>query len=355
MQHPPRSVAKRRSNLAGGSLPRLCLDQLVRGLSVGLRPRLYSAATSWLTKIAISHRCRRRLATCFVLTWMLGAYAVAIAQANDEVDDAVELGNPRRIRIKVQSFDQAVFGSQRVVRVANGVQNLEAVEHPTESDFRSRMEAMASTEIETIGRLLVLTDAQKKKLRLAHRGDVERHIDRAAVLRPKLTTKSVDIREYEEFTRDLRPLIAAQDLGGFGENSLFWKTLRGMLTEEQQPRFVMLVRELRKQIIESALRDCEVSKGRLVLTGETRRQLTELLLEHSHIPPHVGPYGQSIVLLEANLLRNRIKPILNEAEWDKFEWQVGLAKRMESTLESSGVWSARHPTFNDAVSDEMKD
>lgn len=355
MQHSPKSVAKQRRNSAGGASPRLCLDHWVRGLSVGLRPRLSSDATSWLTKIAISHRCRRRLATGFVLTWMLCVNAVAIAQPIDEVDDAVVVNNPRQIAITVQSFDQAVFGNQRVVRVANGVQNLEAVEHPTEADFRSRMEAMASTEIETIGRLLVLTDAQKRKLRLAHHGDVEQHIDRAAVLRPKLTAKSVDIREYEEFTRDLRPLIAAQELGGFGENSLFWKTLRGMLTEEQQTRFAMLVRDLRKRIIENALLDCEVSKGRLVLASETRRKLTELLLEHSHIPPHVGPYGQSIVLLEANLLRNRVKPILNDAEWDKFEWQVGLAKRMESTLESNGVWSARHPKINDAVNDETKE
>ena len=52
-------------------------------------------------------------------------------------------------------------------------------------------------------------------------------------------------------------------------------------------------------------------------------------------------------MFEANLLRDRVKPLLTEAEWEKFEVQVGQAKRVAPLLESYGQWTERRSNVDD--------
>ena len=154
----------------------------------------------------------------------------------------------------------------------------------------------------------------------------------------------------------LQPLQMSGQFGSIGENSLFRKTLRRTLTDEQRVRYQAHERERRAAIIETALLNMERVANGLKLTGETRRQFVELVLENGRVPQNVGGYGQYIVLLEANQLRKRVKPLLTEAEWEKFEWQVGQAKRFVPTLESNGLWTARRINDDDeATIDATKD
>ena len=297
----------------------------------------------------------RRTSCCFVAASLVVVVSFAGEDDEDDAPAAVAV-NARQIRITDQSFDQMVFGGpqqqQQVVQQANGRPLVVSVSQPNGTDFRKRMEASVTYEIRAVVRNLSLTEAQMKKLQLAARGDIAQHVSRAEDLRPKLTSKPLDQQQYVELMRELQPLRTAQQFGILGDNSLFRKTLRTILTDEQRVQLRIVERERQAAIIESALQNLERDINGLKLMGETRRKFAEVILEHGRVPQIVGGYGQYVVLLEGNLLRDRIKPLLTEAEWEKLQSQVGIAKRIEPTLEASGIWSARRSTTDD---DETKD
>jgi hypothetical protein len=109
-------------------------------------------------------------------------------------------------------------------------------------------------------------------------------------------------------------------------------------------------------VIEAAMQKLEVTSDGLTLAEESRRKFADVVLEHGHMPQNVGSYGRSVLILEANVLRDRIKSILTEAEWTEFETQVGMAKRVEQFLETYGIWTARRTqTGGQETDDETKD
>ena len=307
--------------------------------------------------------CRRPLVV--VLLAALANVCAARIQADDEDDELVAVVPFRQVVpagqvvLTEQQFDRMVFGGQqalRAVRVVNGVQRVEMVAQPSnEAEFRKQMEAIVAAEIQAVDRGVLLTEAQKKKLQLAGRGDVLQFLNRVADLRRKLTSKPLDRPQYVEFIKQLGSIRQPSGFEITAEYSLFWKTLRGTLTDEQRVRFKTLERERRKQIVEVALLNCEQNdNNRFLLTGETRQKMIDLILDHGHIPQVAGSYDQFIVLLEADLLRERIKPLLTEAEWHKFEWHLTRAKQMVPLLERSGQWPARRTSEDDETTADAK-
>ena len=304
----------------------------------------------------------RQAGVALALVWMLGVGPVVNAQ--DEDDERVAPAGERQFVITEEQFDQMVFGGrQAAVRVAQPVQVVQGVKgmqqivvavQPAEMDFRKRMEAATAVEIQAVDGRVSLTDAQKKKLRLAARGDIAKLVERAAELRPKLTAKPMNQQEYVELMRELQPLRMSQQFGIISESSLFRKTLQGTLTDEQRARWRAVQRERQKAIIQAAFVQLNAQQTPVgtKLTAESQQKLTELILDHGRLPQSVGPYGQYIVLLEANLLRDRVKPLLSVEEWDRFESQVGQAKRYVPTLESYGLWTERRSDTKDNETDD---
>ena len=297
----------------------------------------------------------------FVLCASVNSFAGLQILADDD-DDAAPVVGERQFMITEQQFDQMVFGGQQMVRRevvvlrANGVPAMEVVQNmvaqTSVADFQKRMEATANAEIETVDRRVSLTEAQKKKLKLAARGDVAQFISRAAELRPKLTSKPIDQQQYAALMKELQPLRMSQQFGIVGENSLFRKTLRGTLTAEQRVRFQEFVRERQRAIVNTALQNLERMPIGLRLLVEKRDKVIEVLLERGRIPQSSGPYDHYIVLLEASLLRDELKPLLSETEWEKLELQFGQAKRLVPTLVSYGLWTERRSNGDD---DEVAD
>ncbi len=288
-----------------------------------------------------------RIALISAWSLSLGIWQTSCVMAAD-----AEAGESRP-PLMVQQFDQLVFTYQRWVPVMEGVRRLESPERPSEADCRTYMEEVLAAEIRVIDQRTMLTDSQTKKLRLAGRGDIAQYIRRADDLRPKLTSQPLDQQQYAELMREVTSLWMSLRFGIYSENSLFRKTLRRTLLEEQRVRFRQLERERQEQLIESALLKCEQSNDEFSLAGEARRKLVNLLLDHGQVPQQAGLYGEQIVLLEANHLRDRIKPLLSDVEWGQFELHVGHAKRVEPILERSGLWSARRPNGNDEELDDV--
>ena len=299
-----------------------------------------------------------------VLSWRVVVIVTAAAfaalygslrgQADEEEDDDAVVPGERQFVLTEQQFNQMVFGGRQPDLVANGFE--QSVTSSIERNFRKRTEATVESEIQTVDQRVSLTEAQKKKLRLAGRGDVAQVVSRAAELRPKLTSKPMSQQQYTELLRELQPLRMVQKFGIVGENSLFRKTLRGTLTDEQCVRYRTLERERQNAIIEAALQNWERLPNGFKLTGESRRKFVDLILDQGQLPDNVGPYGHYIVLLAANHLRAEVMPLVPEAERQRFETQIGQAKRLEPTLKMYGLWPVLQFNEDDETSaDETKD
>lgn len=293
-----------------------------------------------------------------VFWFFLLSLAALIAESSycypDEDDEDVIAAPPaRQFVLTEQQFDQMAFGGQQVLQHVNGGKVVQHTVAQTSVDFRRRMEATAIAEIEAINRRISLTEAQKKKLKLAARGDIAQLVSRADELRPKLTSKPLSQLQYVELMREMQPLQMSHQFGASGENSLFRKTLRNTLTEEQRLRWRILERERRKAIIETAIQTWERTANGIKLEGESRLKFIEVLLEYGDLPETRTNYIYYIVLVEAGKQEDRLKPFVPEEVWEKLQKQIFQARQVEASLRRSGQWPVR--TTDDDVADSKSD
>ena len=300
----------------------------------------------------------------FVLCASVNSFAGLQILADDD-DDAAPVVGERQFMITEQQFDQMVFGGQQMVRRevvvlrANGVPAMEVVQNmvaqTSVADFQKRMEATANAEIETVDRRVSLTEAQKKKLKLAARGDVAQFISRAAELRPKLTSKPIDQQQYAALMKELQPLRMSQQFGIVGENSLFRKTLRHTLTGEQRVRWQTLERERQSAVIETAIQTWERMANGVKMPAPNRQKFIDVLVEYGNLPETRSTYIYYVVLVEAGKLEDRLKPILSEEIWEKLQIQITQAKQVEATLRRSGQWPVRSAEDDEGLADQAKE
>ncbi|MFM9964746.1 MAG: hypothetical protein ACKV2Q_26365 [Planctomycetaceae bacterium] len=320
----------------------------------------------WMTsRCGVARHWRGPLLALVSLSWLFLAGSVLVVGEDDEDDFAPPVAGERQIMITEQQFDQMVFGGRQtiqqrvVVQKANGEQGVafvpQDVAQTSVADFRKRMETNANVEIETVARQVLLTEAQKKKLKLAVRGDIEQFISRVAELRPKLTSKPMTPQEYAEFIRELQPLRMTQQFGVIGENSLFRKTLRNTLNDEQRVRWQALERERQRTVIESAILTWERMANGVKIPVASRQKFVEVLVEYGNLPETRHTYITYVVLVEAGKLEDRLKPIVSEEIWEKLQVQIAQAKQVEVSLRKSGQWPARPADDEDGLADTTKE
>ena len=280
----------------------------------------------------------------------------ATAQKDPDEEEAAPVASERQFVLTEQQFDQMLIGGgQQVqiaaVRVVNGVRQIELSSQPnTETALQKRLEVTIAAEIQAVDDRVSLTEAQKKKLQLAGRGDVAQLVSRVAELRLKLTSKPLDQQQYVALMQELQPLRMSPQFGVLGETSLLQKTLRHTLTAEQFTRYQDLERERQAKMIDGVLinlastaniewaqsddANTSISERRQV----NRKRFIDELLAHGKLPRTQNAYLQYIVLLEIGRLESRLKPLVIEDSWKKLQTKVTEARRMEPTLRKSKLW-----------------
>ncbi len=131
-----------------------------------------------------------------------------------------------------QTFEEVVFGARG--------------EHA--AGVRAWLDALLVRKVDTVDRLSRLSDAQKRKLHLAGRGDIKRFFDRVEAQRAQillLTRAALDERTAGENFAATRRLRHVLDLGPFEDGSLFAKTVNKSLTARQAQR-AELLREIER-------------------------------------------------------------------------------------------------------------
>jgi hypothetical protein len=222
-----------------------------------------------------------------------------------------------------EQFDQMVFQQDRN---ADGA--------------RRRLEPMLVLHLESIDRSCKLTDAQRKKLQLAGRGDIKRFFDHYEAAKQKLQLVKDDQQKLQEIWQDISPLQMTLSSGLFEADSLFYKSLHNTLTSGQCARYDAVERERRefnhRASIEQAVSAWEQA---VPLRDAQRQELIKLLTKQAKAPHRsAGPYGSSLVAFHLSQLpEEKLRRLFDGTQWKIMNWYRAQGKQLGPFLRQSGL------------------
>ncbi|TXT22001.1 MAG: hypothetical protein FD138_3842 [Planctomycetota bacterium] len=300
----------------------------------------------------------------FTMLAMFGLVTASFLAAEDDGDDVKPVVGARQFNITEQNFEQLVFGTLvnlNQVAIENGVRRVVVQSEPAASMARKRLESAIDSELRWVESGCRLSEAQKKKLRLAGRGDIATFLSRAEDLRAKVVGRSLDQQEYSELSMEMSLLRMTSQNGLLNETSLFRKTLRRTLDPQQRANYQQLLRQRQLEAADSALSAWDRVKlnnnvrvnviNGIKLSPKTRREVSELIVAQDRLPESSTSYMNYIVLLEADRIADQIRPLMDDEQWEAFQKLVAQAKRVEPSIRRYAQWP---PTSADE-DDETKD
>jgi hypothetical protein len=252
--------------------------------------------------------------------------------ARSQVINGELSGDLEEVEIVPQPIRAAVLHDNTIDQwLFNGVNN-------PNTGSRSRLESLLKLQVADVGRTCGTTEAQQKKLELAGRGDIKRLVDSIEEVKRKHTPLKNDAVVINQVFQEIQPLRLSVSSGPFGEGSLFAKTLRKILSEEQAARYAAAVRE-RKLFRHRARINLMVEQfdKTLGLSASQRARFTRLLVERTRPSKILGPYDTQVLMLQlAKLPEDQFKPIFDDAQWRSLSAHLEQAKGMEFFLNRNG-------------------
>ncbi len=206
---------------------------------------------------------------------------------------------------------------------------------------RSRLDANLALRIDDLDRMCAMTELQKKKLMVAGLGDIKRFYDRVDDLKRRYASGG-NPANMNNIWQEMQPLQVELANGLFGDLSLFMKTVKNTLSEEQSQRHEDLSRRRgtarRRASIELFVVQLDKALG---LSEAQRGRLIELLVGET---PAQAKYGQAdywyFMYQMTRLPEAKITAILDEAQWRLLSRQFMQARGMEPWLKSNGILSS---------------
>lgn len=291
-------------------------------LSLGERRRAERFPNGGDIPLIRTHRLRRRLLAALTVLAAVGIGPFARAQEDDDPDEApAQQPQQNQMFWSEENFDQWVFGNSRNAAVG-----------------RVRLDSQLTLKVEEVERVCGMTEIQKKKLRLAGRGDVKRFLDRVEEKRKKFQSVKNDQNKFQEFYQELQPLMLVAQMGPYGEGSIFAKTLRKTLDESQSARYETALRDKRLFRYRAKVHLVVANLDNAVaMNAKQRRRLLTLFLEETRPPAKSGPYDYYVAMLQASRLsRDKLKPIFNDHQWRLMSQQFNQARGLEPFLAKNG-------------------
>jgi hypothetical protein len=155
-----------------------------------------------------------------------------LVEVDADSEDPLEVQPVRRARIAADWLDQVLFGQAESTAV------------------RGELETSLAHEVEWLDEIYGLSAGQKQKLVLAGRGDIKRQFERIDEMKQKARSVSVDAANFQKLV-DLQNTLLLEaaawrkklNAGQFGDETLFAKALRKVLSPEQVTRHAEWVRD----------------------------------------------------------------------------------------------------------------
>jgi hypothetical protein len=221
-----------------------------------------------------------------------------------------------------ENFDQWIFMDQRNASAA-----------------RQRLDTQLALRIDYIDRSCGLTEEEKSKLHLAGRGDVKRFFDRYELVKRSFHEIKNDQQKFNQMWQEINPLQVAWQVGLFDEDSLFLKSLRHTLREDQFARYDAVARESRalhhRASIEMAVMVWEQS---VPFRDRQRRELISLLTKETKPPLKSTSYDYNLIVYELSCLpQEKLKPLFDEAQWKIMNRYLAQGRGVAPFLRKNGL------------------
>jgi hypothetical protein len=255
--------------------------------------------------------------------------ATPVCGPAQDVDGAIVVEEPKVV-IQESLFNRLVFGGS-----ANPPKGREGAE------------VVLANEIKAIDRVCSLSDAQRKKLQLAGRGDIKLAFERLGALREKFVGVPIGLSERNTVIQELQVLGIRLRGGLFDDNSLFRKTLRNALTDEQLSKYIPMERDQRLRKVEAVLQSWELQANGIKLSASKRKEVAKLLIDKARPPKDYGTHTHYVVLLQIAELEDEVRPMFDESQWELVSKQLVQARRIEPQLRQMGVWPTPAPMDDD--------
>jgi len=273
------------------------------------------------------HRLPGRLWVLALTLAIVGTGRIARAQ-DDEVieDDAV--GRGAAVDVNVMVFQQPNFDQ---------VDNWVFGRFGGSAAARSRFDSALALRIDDLDRAVGVTDAQRRKLTLAGRGDIKRIFDRVEELKRKFLQNQND--PNNNIWQAIQPVQVEVNAGQFGEGSLFQKTIKKTLSDVQAARYDSLMRERKLSRYRSTVGWFVVHLDKaLGFSDDQRRRLTELILNDTEPPLKFGQSDYYYLLWQLSKLPEaKVKPMFDNPQWRLLSRQFVQARGMEQWLRTNGI------------------
>jgi hypothetical protein len=202
---------------------------------------------------------------------------------------------------------------------------------------RNRQNTVLALHIDELSRTCGISEAQMKKLQLAGHGDIKRFFDRVdEAKRRYLATRN---GQNNNVWAEINPLQAELNVGLFGDDSIFAKTIKTTLNEEQSARYAeaQQLRRLSRYRTTVAWWVIQVDKS-LGLGNDQRRRLAALLEQEGRPPRRFGQGDYWYMMLQAALIPEaKLKPIFDAVQWRLLGNQLNQARGMEQWLRQNGM------------------
>lgn len=204
---------------------------------------------------------------------------------------------------------------------------------------RLRNNADLEMAINKLDRQHHLTDIQKEKLMLAGRGIRKRFFDRVEVARQTFVAADDGQVLTDEDRREIQWLQSLASASLFGPESLFSKTARTTLNEEQRAAIAAANHKRQSLHHRGMVAATVLTVERTVeLRRPQRDALTKLLLEETPIPTVRYDTDNKLMMYQfAGLAEAGVKPLLDDDQWQNLQSQLTEFRAYEALLRREGL------------------
>jgi hypothetical protein len=263
------------------------------------------------------------VAAMVVLLFITAAYRAA--RAEDDDDDDQPVNQPQAAAqafvLSPENFDQWVFGGG-----GNSAQVL------------TQFESLVNLRIDAINRVCTLSDAQKKKLRLAASGDIKKFRDQYEQLKQKYQNTQQDPNNLNNIFVAIQPLQLQWRAGILGDQSLFQKVIASTLEPQQLADYGQQEAERNQARYQAKIELAIAMLDNSLAFTDNQRQQFEKLLEQSPPPKKFGQYDFYYVMFQASKLPGEKLQTIFDTRQMKFLQQVfQRVKGYELMLKQQGA------------------
>jgi hypothetical protein len=202
---------------------------------------------------------------------------------------------------------------------------------------RKGLERALHIKIEDTHRAYGLSDAQRKKLQLAGRGDLKRLGEVLEKARKECETSGGNIVVLRSMVPKLRSLRDSINAGPFGDGSLFAKTLKTTLTAEQAATYETLARRTHYTEYERWVYVMvAIEGGPMKLRPEQESGFAKLLLEETQPAANADRSDSyTMLLLAASVPEAKLKPLFDDEQWQHLQQRFRQARKIEAVRQAT--------------------